>query len=128
MLGIEPTPATPGRVRRRVSSESGTACVGKSHSTQPQGVVCTTGAVGNVCSIDHFEPLTTIPKAARLTTYGGSAEDFVCTPMQKIIDDLSAGRLKVRIGKIFSIDEIVEAHRCMEENRAGGKIVVLTNL
>jgi len=24
------------------------------------------------------------------------------------------------------LDEIVEAHRCMEENRAGGKIVVLT--
>jgi hypothetical protein len=35
---------------------------------------------------------------------------------------------RLRIGKIFSIDEIVEAHRCMEENRAGGKIVVLTNL
>jgi len=33
-----------------------------------------------------------------------------------------------QIGKIFLIDEIVEAHRCMEENRAGGKIVVLTNL
>jgi hypothetical protein len=27
---------------------------------------------------------------------------------------------------VFHIDEIVEAHRCMEENKAGGKIVVLT--
>ena len=34
--------------------------------------------------------------------------------------------MKVQIGKVFHLDEIVEAHRCMEENRAGGKIVVLT--
>jgi hypothetical protein len=26
----------------------------------------------------------------------------------------------------FAASEIVEAHRCMEENKAGGKIVVLT--
>lgn len=30
------------------------------------------------------------------------------------------------VGKVFHLDEIVEAHRTMEENRAGGKIVVLT--
>jgi len=27
---------------------------------------------------------------------------------------------------VFNIDEIVEAHRVMEENQAGGTIVVLT--
>jgi len=27
---------------------------------------------------------------------------------------------------VFKLDDIVEAHRCMEENKAGGKIVVLT--
>jgi len=27
---------------------------------------------------------------------------------------------------VFNLEDIVEAHRCMEENRAGGKIVVLT--
>jgi NADPH:quinone reductase-like Zn-dependent oxidoreductase len=96
--------------------------------SRPQGVVCMTGTVGNVWSIDHFEPMTTIPKAVRLTTYGGTAEDFIRTPLQEIVDDIATGRLKVRIGKTFLIDEIVEAHRCMEENRAGGKIVVLTNL
>jgi NADPH:quinone reductase-like Zn-dependent oxidoreductase len=95
--------------------------------SRPQGVVCMTGTVGNVWSIDHFEPMTAIPKAVRLTTYGGTAEDFIRTPLQEIVDDIATGRLKVRIGKTFLIDEIVEAHRCMEENRAGGKIVVLTN-
>jgi hypothetical protein len=34
--------------------------------------------------------------------------------------------LTFQIGKVFHLDEIVEAHRCLEENKAGGKIVVLT--
>ncbi len=36
------------------------------------------------------------------------------------------GRAKVPIGKVFNIDEIVEAHGAMEENKAGGKIVITT--
>jgi NADPH:quinone reductase-like Zn-dependent oxidoreductase len=35
-------------------------------------------------------------------------------------------RRSVQVGKTFQLDEIVEAHRYMEENKAGGKIVVLT--
>ena len=32
----------------------------------------------------------------------------------------------LQVGKIFKLDDIVEAHKCMEQNNAGGKIVVLT--
>ena len=35
-------------------------------------------------------------------------------------------RCAERRGRVFKLDDIVEAHRCMEENKAGGKIVVLT--
>ena len=38
---------------------------------------------------------------------------------------VAAGTLKVPIGKTFRLDDIVEAHQCMDENRAGGKIVIL---
>jgi hypothetical protein len=34
--------------------------------------------------------------------------------------------MRVTVGRTFTIDEIVEAHRAMEDNTAGGKIVVLT--
>jgi NADPH:quinone reductase-like Zn-dependent oxidoreductase len=34
--------------------------------------------------------------------------------------------LHVQVGRIFHLDEIAEAHRCMKENKAGGKIVLLT--
>ena len=33
--------------------------------------------------------------------------------------------MKVNVGKTFRLEEIVEAHKTMEENRAGGKIVLL---
>jgi NADPH:quinone reductase-like Zn-dependent oxidoreductase len=48
------------------------------------------------------------------------------TPLDELVEQVAAGTLRVRIGKVFKLDDIVEAHRFMEENRAGGKIVVLT--
>ena len=39
---------------------------------------------------------------------------------------VECGGAKVPVGKVVSIDEIVEAHRTMEENKAGGKIVITT--
>jgi NADPH:quinone reductase-like Zn-dependent oxidoreductase len=48
------------------------------------------------------------------------------TPLEELIEQIAAGTLHVNVGKVFQLDEIAEAHRCMEENKAGGKIVVLT--
>lgn len=90
-----------------------------------RGIVCLTGMVGNKWSFDNFSPMDAIPTAVCLTTYDGGAEDFVRTPLEELSEQVSSGTLHVQIGKVFTLDEIVEAHRCMEENRAGGKIVVL---
>jgi NADPH:quinone reductase-like Zn-dependent oxidoreductase len=48
------------------------------------------------------------------------------TPLEELVEQIAAGTLHVQVGKTFHLDEIAEAHRCMEENKAGGKIVVLT--
>jgi len=92
----------------------------------PKGSVCMTGMVGNKWSIDDFSPMDWIPTAVNLTTYSGGSEDFMLTPLNDLAEQVAAGRLHVQVGKTFKIEEIVEAHRCMEEDRAGGKIVVLT--
>jgi NADPH:quinone reductase-like Zn-dependent oxidoreductase len=91
-----------------------------------RGVVCMTGIVGNKWSFDNFAPMEAIPTAVRLTSYAGEAEDFMRTPLDKLAEQIAAGKLRIQVGKTFHLDEIVEAHRCMEENKAGGKIVVLT--
>jgi NADPH:quinone reductase-like Zn-dependent oxidoreductase len=94
--------------------------------TKQRGIVCMTGMVGNKWSFDNFAPMEAIPTAISLTTYAGEAEDFMRTPLEELIERIAAGTLPVQVGRTFYLDEIVEAHRCMEENKAGGKIVVLT--
>ena len=91
-----------------------------------RGIVCMTGIVGDKWSFDNFSPMEVIPTAVSLTTYAGDSEDFMRTPFGDLIELIETGTLRVPVGKTFTLDEIVEAHRCMEENKAGGKIVVLT--
>jgi NADPH:quinone reductase-like Zn-dependent oxidoreductase len=92
-----------------------------------RGIVCMTGMVGDKWAFDHFSPMEVIPTAVSLTTYDGGTEDFMLTPLEDLIEKIAAGQLPVHIGKVFSLDQIVDAHRCMEQNKAGGKIVVLTS-
>lgn len=92
---------------------------------RPHGVVCMAGMVGDQWAFERFAPMDVIPGGVALTTYSGGPEDFMCTPFDELIAEVASGALPVRVGRVFRLDEIVEAHRCMEENRAGGKIVVL---
>jgi NADPH:quinone reductase-like Zn-dependent oxidoreductase len=94
--------------------------------TKQRGIVCMTGMVGNKWAFESFSPMDVIPTAVSLTTYDGGAEDFMLTPLEDLVERIAEEQLPVRVGKVFKLDQIVEAHRCMEENKAGGKIVVLT--
>jgi NADPH:quinone reductase-like Zn-dependent oxidoreductase len=66
-----------------------------------------------------------IPSRVFLTIYSGEPEDFMEMPLQSLVDDVASGALRIKIGKVFTLDQIVEAHQCMERNDADGKIVVL---
>jgi len=94
--------------------------------SKQRGMVCMTGMVGNKWSFDDFSPMEVIPTSVCLTTYDGGPEDFMLTPLDELVEQVAAGTLQAQVGKVFKLDDIVEAHRCMEENKAGGKIVVLT--
>jgi NADPH:quinone reductase-like Zn-dependent oxidoreductase len=91
------------------------------------GIVCMTGMVGDKWWFDRFSPMDVIPTAVSLTSYSGGSQDFMRTPLQDLVGQVEAGTLNVHIGKVFRLDEIAEAHRCMDDNNAGGKIVVLTS-
>ncbi|KAL3138806.1 hypothetical protein ABBQ32_005647 [Trebouxia sp. C0010 RCD-2024] len=92
----------------------------------PHGIVCMTGMVGNKWALDNFSPMDRIPTTVCLTTYSGGSEDFMETPLEDLAQQIAANKLHVQVGKVFALDNIVEAHRCMDGNKAGGKIVVLT--
>ena len=91
------------------------------------GIVCMTGIVGNKWAFENFAPMEKIPTAVCLTSYAGESDDFMQTPLEELAQQIAAGALRIQIGHLFRMDEIVEAHRMMEENKAGGKIVVLVD-
>jgi NADPH:quinone reductase-like Zn-dependent oxidoreductase len=86
-----------------------------------------TGMVGDNWWFDHFSPMDIIPNAVNLSVYSGGSEDFMRTPLQSLVEQVKAGTLRIHVGRVFHLDQIADAHRCMEENSAGGKIVVLTS-
>ncbi|RDW82981.1 Zn-dependent oxidoreductase [Coleophoma crateriformis] len=103
-----------------------TTLVDSLQCTKAGGICCMAGTVGNSWTLNEFQPFESIPYAVSLTIYGGGPEQFMATPLEEMAQQIKDGTMKIQIGKVFKLDDIVEAHRCMEENRAGGKIVVLT--
>lgn len=103
-----------------VTLEDSLRCVRES------GIVCMAGMVGNKWTLDSFAPMDAIPTCVSLTSYSGDVMDFMAMPLDDLVDAVENGRLHVRIGRVYQLDEIVEAHRALEGNSVGGKIVVLT--
>lgn len=89
------------------------------------GRVCMTGILGGEWVWKNFEPLTDVPNGVFLTSYGGGSEDVTQEQLQAYVDDVADGRISVALDRTFALDEIVEAHRYMEANKAKGKLVVL---
>lgn len=88
------------------------------------GVVCIGGAVGGSLIIDSFNPMDYIPNNVSLTSYYSDYLGFLRTPLQKLVNMVEAKKLIVPIAKVFQFEEIVEAHRYMDEDHGMGKIVI----
>lgn len=88
------------------------------------GTVCMTGIAGNKWTFDQFMPMASIPTSVKLTTYASTTEAVLRTPIEDIARDLAAGKIQLPI-KTFPLEEIVEAHRLMEEEGALAKIVII---
>lgn len=88
------------------------------------GIACMTGILGGEWELKSFHPMEDIPTAVKLTSYSGEAADITPEELQKYIALVEQGKLKVSIGKVFEFDDLQEAHRLMDANKANGKIVV----
>jgi len=94
-------------------------CVGRG------GIVCMTGILGGQWSLDDFHPMGDIPTGVKLTSYSGEAADLTDKQLQNYLDQVAAGSLTLKTGPVFDFADLVAAHRLMDQNQAGGKIVVL---
>lgn len=94
--------------------------------TKEGGIVCQTGIVGGKWTLEEVNPMDLVPSAVYLTVYAGGVEDFMRMPLEEMVRNVERGEMKLQIGKVFTLDQIVEAHEMMDSDKAGGKIVVLT--
>jgi len=100
---------------------------------RPGGRVCQLGFLGGLEPVAGFNPIADLPTSVQFSFYGSAfvlgTEQFPLAdiPLQQMITKAEAGRYKAKPVRVFGFDQIVEAHRAMEEGLAAGKMVVAVN-
>lgn len=94
------------------------------------GRACLAGWLGGLAPIAEFNPLLQMASGVYLTFFGSfvfGTPGFPLSdvPLVQIAEDVAAGRLEAKPSRVFRFEEIREAHRVMEANEAGGKMVVV---
>jgi NADPH:quinone reductase-like Zn-dependent oxidoreductase len=93
---------------------------------KPGGTVCVVGMLSYDWVIEAFEPVAMIPSGSKLTTFhsddltGAAAQ----RPLEHIVRGIRSGVYHANVDRVFTLDEIADAHRYMEANLATGKVVV----
>ncbi|WP_217283089.1 zinc-binding dehydrogenase [Paenibacillus alginolyticus] len=87
------------------------------------GILCMTGILGGEWVIENFEPMVNIPSGAYFTQF--DSERIKEKLLTDLFHHIKQHQIKVPIAKVFTLDEIDQAHLLMESNSANGKIVVV---
>jgi NADPH:quinone reductase len=97
---------------------------------RPRGRVAQLGFLGGLEPVKDFNPITDLPTGVQLSFYGSpfvlGGPDYPLTdvPLDDIFAKVADGTFRAGPVRVFSFDQIVEAHRVMESGTAGGKMVV----
>lgn len=86
------------------------------------GIVCVTGILGKIGTMEHFYPIKDIPTGVYLT--GFSSNSPAQSAISNIFNHIHKHNLHPAISKVFSLGEIGQAHTLMENNTANGKVIV----
>ena len=92
--------------------------------TAPKGTVGLVGFLGDSWAYQFFPWM---PSTVKLTIYSSETlhTDYATPVLQTILDRVAQGIYRPNIHKVFSFDELPQAHEMMEQNRAAGKLVVM---
>ena len=96
------------------------------------GRACLAGWLGGLAPIANFNPLAQMASGVYLTffrspDFGTPGFPVSDVPLADIAAQVQAGRLDATPARVFSFDEIREAHRVAESGEAGGKLVVVVD-
>lgn len=88
------------------------------------GTVCMAGTLSGWL-IPDFEPIAVIPSGTRLTAFHSDHMKGGTAVLERVVGEVEAGVYRPNVDRVFGLDDIVAAHRYMENNQATGKVVVI---
>src|SRR6516225_9430256 len=96
------------------------------------GTACLAGFLGGLEPVPDFNPLLRMPSGVNMNFFGSfvfGTPGFPLSdvPLRDIAQQVAYGKLEAKPSRVFSFDQIHEAHRAMEAGEAGGKMVVVMN-
>ena len=94
------------------------------------GRACLAGFLGGLAPVPDFNPLLQMSSGVHFSffssfVFGKPGFPLSDVPLRTIADQVAAGRYRAKPARVFRFEDIREAHRVMEANQAGGKMVVL---
>ncbi|MBM7655428.1 zinc-binding alcohol dehydrogenase family protein [Neobacillus cucumis] len=89
-----------------------------------RGILCMTGILGGKWVLENFEPMVDTPSGTYFTQFD-SGENFKDQLLTDLLHHISQFQMEIPIARVFTLDEISQAHLLMESNTANGKIVVV---
>ncbi|MBS5284812.1 MAG: zinc-binding dehydrogenase [Clostridiales bacterium] len=87
------------------------------------GIVCHTGILGGVSTLNGFDPIKEIPNGVYLTGFFSNYP--VRQTMEEIFSFLKEHRIRPGVGAVYSFSHISKALSDMDHHRVDGKMVVV---
>ena len=86
------------------------------------GIICSCGQLGGVWMLQDNYPSMELQRNVNLTTfYSGNVSQKA---IQELIDFVEKYQVDVATERVFTIDEIQDAHRYLESTHSFGKVIV----
>ena len=87
------------------------------------GIVCNTGQLGNVWGVDDFDPIIELKNNSYLTAfYSGNVSQ---AKLDAVFDYIRQFNVKILIERVFTLEQVPEAHRFLQSTGGFGKVVVM---
>ena len=89
------------------------------------GIVCNTGQLGGQWYLNDFDPIFELPANGYLTSfYSGNVDG--CR-LQEMLDFIAEHKVDVKPEKVFTLEEMQDAHAYLDGSKSFGKVVVVNS-
>jgi NADPH:quinone reductase-like Zn-dependent oxidoreductase len=119
----------PGGADRVLDLVGNSALRDSLQAVRVQGRVCQAGFLGGLGPVADFLPAFDMPSGVQFSFFGSfevgnPSYPISAIPFQDIVAKAEAGVYQAKPARVFTFDEIADAHRVMEAGQAAGKLVV----